>query len=469
MSGIFGMINLSRCPFNPEKIARAWKRIEHRGRDELALWVDGTEMRGKSAEKLAGRIPENFRVLIAQNTLRTTLQARSLSSGHTKIIACDGEVFNLRELGYEKADFALFERDLRKVNGIYACCACDLKRNVLEVFRDPLGVNPLCYIRGKNFFAFASEAKALRVFAENSEIEHLNPRKILHLSLSTGKICTSRHPVKINLFPKIFTKNYEKLEELIFRAVEVQTRRLKKFGIMFSGGVDSALLARICQKLERKFTCYCAGVEGSEDLETARRVADEFGMKLREVVVSEDEMEHAIKRVARAIETNDFVQVSVALPFYFASLRSAKDENRVIFSGLGSEELFAGYYKYRKLASLPRALHQRCARDVENLYAKDLYRDNCTVASNAQELRVPFLDVQLVNFAMRISPEVKVFNGTEKYVLRRVAERYLGEFAWRRKRASQYGSGAAKLIEKLARKKGFKRKSDFVKFIVREN
>lgn len=381
-----------------------------------------------------------------------------------RVILGDVKVYNSEELGECENDLeAFFGHDLEKINGIYACAELDLRKNALRLFRDPIGVNPICYAIGKNLFVFASEMKALRVFKnKTTTLEHLYPRKFLVLDIKTRKMTFEKHRVKINFFPSKFVKKYEKLESFLLKAVELQTAELEKFGILFSGGLDICLLAKLCLELGRKFTCFTCGTENSEDLKYARKFCDEYGIKLKEVIISQTDVENVLEKVVYALETKNFVQVSIALPLYFASLDSRKAGNKVVLSGLGAEELFAGYYKYRK--NLEK-LHEICAKGLENLWIKDLYRDNCIVMSNTQELRLPYLDLKFVNYAMKISPELKVFNGIEKYVLRKIGEKHIASFAWRKKKAAQYGSGVVKILKALAKKKGFKRKSDLLQAI----
>ncbi len=461
MSGILGVINFSGKEIEKEKILEAWKRIEHRGKDFYTLWVDGEWFTGKNLEECTEKIPENFHILLAQNSLSVSDKPNIPLEKDEKVILGDVEIYDSEELGGCENDLEVFfDHGLEKINGIYACVELDLRKNTLRLFRDPIGVNPLCFAYGKNLFAFASEMKALGIFRDSvSEFNHLHPRKILYLSITSGKTHSKEHPVKIDFFPKSFTRDYRKLEDLLLKAVELQTAGLEKFGILFSGGLDTCLLAKLCLELERKFTCFTCGTENSEDLKYARKFCDEYGIKLKEVVVSESDVENALEKVVHAIETKDFVQVSIALPLYFASLASRKAGNKVALSGAGAEELFAGYYKYRK--NLEK-LHEICAKGLENLWIKDLYRDNCIVMSNAQELRVPYLDLKFAEYAMKISPRLKVINGIEKYVLRKIAEKHIASFAWRKKKAAQYGSGAVKILKALAKKRGFKRKSDLL-------
>ncbi|NOZ82088.1 MAG: asparagine synthetase B [Candidatus Micrarchaeota archaeon] len=455
MCGIFGIVRF-RGEVPREKIAEMWKRIEHRGRDLFKVWVDGEEISAKTVEKCMERVPESFRVLIAQNTLSITGKPCFPKEKNGKVIASNGEIFNYRDGQYDLNAF--FSLPLEKIRGIYASAELDTEKNILRLFRDPIGVNPLCYLFNEHFFAFSSELKSLRPAGKPV---HLHPRKMLRLDLERKKIEFEKHPLGLHR-PEKFVKAYRNLETLINSAIEMQTRGLKRFGIMLSGGVDSTLLARICQEHERKFVCFSCGTEESEDIRAARKIGEEFGFKVKEIILDEDMVLENLGRIVHAIETKDFVQVSIAIPGFFVSQASFEYGNKVVFSGLGCEELFAGYYKYRKH---PERIHETCMFGLENIWINDLYRENCISMINTQELRVPYLDLDVVNYSLKIHPSMKVKDGIEKFVLRKIAEKYIGEYAWRKKKASQYGSGVVKIVERLARRYGYKKKSDIVKLV----
>jgi len=147
--------------------------------------------------------------------------------------------------------------------------------------------------------------------------------------------------------------------------------------------------------------------------------------------------------------------VSIAMPLFFASKNAHNDGLRVMLSGQGADELFAGYKRYEslKLDELENAL----LFDLNNIAKNNLERDDAASMANAVELRVPYLDREVVELALRIAPDLKIKNGIRKYILRLAAGRLLpDELAFKEKKAAQYSSGIYSAIEKLARKNGFK-------------
>ncbi len=436
-----------------EKIYESWKRIEHRGRDYFKVWVDGQEIVG-TMEECIEHTPEKFSVFLAQNTLSITGEF-----GFPKEV--DGKVLvgNARVWGEYAGDLEAFVyHDLSEINGIFACAVYDVSKRTLTLFRDVLGVNPLCYTMNHRFFAFASEGKALSVFGHWT---HLDPRKMLEIS-ATGELRARNNPQKVNWFPESWHTDWKRLEECLLNSISVQTQNLKSFGIMFSGGVDSTFLARVSQELDRNFTCYTFGLEESQDIEWARKVSEEFGFSLKEYILEDIyEVEELLPTLIYVIEDDDVMKLSVAIPFYYAGAMAKKDKNKVMFSGLGSEELFAGYERHK--GSTPEEVHRNCVDGLKSMWIRDLYRDNCVLMWNTQELRVPFLDLDVVNTALSFDPRYRIYQGHKKYVFRKIAEKYLGTFAWRPKKAAQYGSGIMKVLKKLAKERGFGYIRDYVK------
>jgi asparagine synthase (glutamine-hydrolysing) len=141
-----------------------------------------------------------------------------------------------------------------------------------------------------------------------------------------------------------------------------------------------------------------------------------------------------------------------------------KDNVNFLFSGLGSEELFAGYQRH-KLAKDKQA---ECWQGLLNMYERDLLRDNAISSATKVALLTPFLDEQLISAAMRVPAKYKIDDSGSKLILREIAQdlRLPKDIAWRGKRAAQYGSRLDKAIDKLARKNGFKLKKDYLNNLI---
>jgi asparagine synthase (glutamine-hydrolysing) len=259
------------------------------------------------------------------------------------------------------------------------------------------------------------------------------------------------------------------LEVLFLEAVRKRTEGLAHFGILFSGGIDSTLLAFLCKKLGKKFTCYTAAfadgnTRNAPDLLQAQEVAKQLGFPLKTKVLGLQETEAVVKEVIKIIETTNPIKVGVALPFYVCAKMAVEDGNKVLLSGLGSEELFAGYQQHLDVLKEKGDVNVECLRGLSLLWDRDLYRDDLVTMAHTVELRLPFLDYDLINYALSIPTKWKIDLKQNKIILRDCAKE-IGipqEVAERKKIAAQYGSNFDKALEKLAKKNGCKGKKDWL-------
>ena len=259
------------------------------------------------------------------------------------------------------------------------------------------------------------------------------------------------------------------LAEAIVQAIK--KRVVPRFGILFSGGVDSSLIAFVSKQLKCNFTCYTVGIENSDDILWAQRVASEYKLNFKYKTLSMDELENAIKSVVKLLNDVDIVKVSVGSVLYAAGKLALADGNNVLFGGLGSEELFAGYQRHEEAlqANNFEALHKECWNGLKNMHSRDLVRDFTIAKHLGLDLRTPFLDKDLIKVAMGIHPMFKLDKDSKKIILRDAAE-FIGlkkEFAWRKKQAAQYGSNFVNGIEKLAKKNGFKLKKEYLQSLLK--
>jgi asparagine synthetase B (glutamine-hydrolysing) len=253
----------------------------------------------------------------------------------------------------------------------------------------------------------------------------------------------------------------ERLEILLKNAVKTDG----KVGIAFSGGVDSSLMALIADKLGMDFILYSVGLENSDDLEHARRLSKKMGWKYREKVYTLEEAEDVIKKVVGIIKDTDTVKVGVGAVVYGVLELAKKDGIKVVLGGLGSEEIFAGYERHHDYKHDFNVVNERLWEGLEGLEERDIRRDEDIAKHFGIELKAPFLDGELVRYAMQIDHKLKINEGEKKIILREVALK-MGlekEYALRKKKAAQYGSKFDRAILRLARKKKFKLKKDYLK------
>jgi asparagine synthase (glutamine-hydrolysing) len=147
--------------------------------------------------------------------------------------------------------------------------------------------------------------------------------------------------------------------------------------------------------------------------------------------------------------------------------KASEDGIEIVFSGLGTEELYAGYQRHGNAIDI----NEECRKGLENINERDIERDEALAKYFNLKLAVPFLDKKLIEYSLTIPGEEKIKDGYKKYILRQIAEN-LGvpkEYAWRKKLAVQYGSGIDKELERLAKSKGFKFKSEYVNYLLNKN
>ncbi len=373
----------------------------------------------------------------------------------------------------EKVDLAnnpisKIRNTLSKLDGVYAFAYW--REGKVFVARDIVGEKPLAYSLN-NGFGFASEPKALEKLGFK-DVRELNPRIILEYDIKKKELKEyKRKFFNVRSLAKDQDKIRKELQGLIINSVAKRVPD-QKFGILFSGGIDSTLIAWICKQLGLDFTCYTAvldepSMKSAEDLLYAKKVAKKLGFKLKVARIKLKDVEAYIKKVVPLIESTNVVKVGVGLTFYVACEMAKKDKVKVMFSGLGSEELFAGYERHKQ----SKDINKECYSGLLKIYERDTFRDDVITMFYGQELRLPFLDLRLIEYSLKIPAEMKINETGNKLILRQVA-RDLGvpkEFAMRKKRAAQYGSKFDKALEKLAKKQK-KLKSEYLEqFLPKKN
>ena len=254
----------------------------------------------------------------------------------------------------------------------------------------------------------------------------------------------------------------DELKEAIVNSIKKNIPK-EKFGIMFSGGIDSTFISFICKQMNADFTCYAVGVEDAADIEWAKRVADELGFDLKMKVLNLNEADEIVRKVTLLFNEPDAVKISIACVFYTAMKMANQDGITKIFSGLGSEEIFAGYERHKT-----GDINEECWKGLLSMYKRDLLRDWRLADEFGMKLLIPFLDAEVIKSGMQFPAEEKVSGEHKKVILRKIAEEIgiPAEIAWRKKKAAQYGSRFDRAIQKLAKQKGFKLKKDYLKSLL---
>lgn len=406
------------------------------------------------------------------HVLHSVVGELSQPISETGVLSANCEIYNWTELnekhGWETENDAetllklLDKKDteaLKELDGIYAFAY--VKNSELVLAQDKLGVNPVWYADNPEDFAFASEKQALEK-AGYEDIRELHPRKILRYNLETQEITFENREffeLPDDYSDKDVDESAEEIKKIFLKAVE---KRIPEgdVGLLFSGGLDSTLVAAALQELGKDFTAYTAGIQhgnvsAPRDYEKAQEVADEMGFKLERYEASLEEVEDFLPELVDWLSTTNVVKLGVALPFHFSLNQSGSEQ--VVFTGFGSEQLYAGYARQQGY------LNKECLSDLRGVFHEDLYRDNVVSFRNGRELRVPFLDEDLIEHALTIPVDMKRTEEYKKYVLRKAAEK-LGvpeDVAWRKKVAAQYGSNFDKALDTLTKNSKFSQKQQY--------
>ena len=246
---------------------------------------------------------------------------------------------------------------------------------------------------------------------------------------------------------------YDEVKQKLTESVRKSLDGVKECGVLFSGGLDSAVIAQIARQFV-DVTCYTAAMEDSIDLEYAKRAAEEVKIEHKAKVITKEEIPAYIKKVVDAIKEANVMKVGVGIPIYAAC--EIAEEKRLL-GGFGAEELFVGYAKFKEFTDWDD-LQNRLWEGLYEIGWKDKYRDCCITRKNNKELMTPLLDFELIRTVMRVHPKYKINERQDKLLLRKIGKEIgLPEFIYNRpKKATQYGSGIDKAIRKLAKEKGYK-------------
>ena len=268
-------------------------------------------------------------------------------------------------------------------------------------------------------------------------------------------------------------KTYLSLKEYISKNVQG-----KRFGILLSGGVDSSLLAKICKDLDYTFRCFCVGIPGSSDLLYAKKVSNYLGLELVTKEYNYDEVENLLKEVIDIlpnpiIEDDNYIEYIVKTTVSAVLLGAMKLGNEQLFlSGIGAEELFAGYHRHSKAIDKGGKWRGLVIEDIEKESLNGLKRMHNLVFERdglicnylSKSILAPYLANNVIIQAMNMDQSQKIDSHNNKKIVREIASD-IGipeEFYNRKKKGAQYGSGFDKAISKLAKLNKFKLKKRYL-------
>ncbi|MDR3109313.1 MAG: asparagine synthase B [Planctomycetaceae bacterium] len=434
------------------------RRIRHRGPDWSGIYSGGKAI--LAHERLSIVDPESGKQPL-------------YSSDGKVVLAVNGEIYNhqiIRERQAKSYQFktksdcevilSLYQemgvKCVEELSGIFAFALYDETNDAYLIARDHIGIIPLYMGWDKaGTFYVASELKALEGYCV--KIEQFPPG---HYWYSKDGKLTQWYKREWREFKNVENNDasIEELREALEAAVKRQLMTDVPYGVLLSGGLDSSIVSAVAKKFASsrvesgglqvawwpRLHSFAVGLEGSPDLAASRRVSDYIGTVHHEIHFTIQEGLDALRDVIYHIETYDVTTVRASTPMYLLARVIKSMGIKMVLSGEGADEIFGGYLYFHK-APNAQALHEETVRKLDKLYLYDCLRANKSLAAWGVEGRVPFLDKEFMDIAMRLNPDCKLSGlkkRMEKWFLRKAFEDYLPEsVAWRQKEQFSDGVG----------------------------
>lgn len=477
---------LSESNDSPQKVLNALQILDNRGLDGVGIWCE----KGITKSKYIDTLNDGLEGKAALGHMDLSMvggekRVGSFSDSQKKIaLVHNGKIYNdknfcrnLLNKSYSALQndseviFRLIERNLnnglldatqeavKQLEGVYALAVSDGSKII--VARDPVGIKQIYYAENKSGKAFASEMKSLWAMGFE-RIQRLEPGHLLEIKCDDIRqypaFLLPKPEISINDVVKAKTKYKGALVQSVAKRVD----GLDHVSLGLSGGVDSALIAKIVHDLGVNLSCYSVGYRDSNDIQISRRLSQDLDIHFRKFELDDDNVEEALDKINRSIECRGLVQIEAAVFLHFAAKMAREDGIKIMLTGQGPDELFGGYPWYLDVVKEKglQVLHQYMWNDLIHAHLETLERENKMASAHFIELRAPFLDLDVIDVAMSIDVNLKVESAedTRRKRIHRLAAQELGVpdyVAWRPKEAAQRGSGVHEALENLAVKAGF--------------
>jgi len=391
-----------------------------------------------------------------------TAKVKSEKNRKKEKVLFSGKIYNAKQLQelLEESESYYRDRDdllvldlyksrgssfVKLLDGVFAFAVYD-EDNGLLMARDPLGIEPLYISEDGKEVLFASEMKAMpslkrgfREFPIGSIYEEGKGfSKYYSVKTQKNKIRSSDDAVK-------------GIQERLMKAVSKRIETEKPFGVYLSGGLDSSIIAAITAEKLKGVDSFAVGMEGSEDLKYARLCAKHLGTNHHEYVYDLKEMLKVLPDVIYHLESFDSALVRSSVANYMLA-RLVGDKAEVVFSGEGADELFCGYPQFKDMSE--KEANDEMLDMLGTLHNTGLQRGDRMSLTQGIKARVPFLDKEVVEYAMSIPVSMKIGpEGQEKWILRKAYEHMLPkEIVYRKKDKFSVGAGSSLKLAEVAEK-----------------
>ena len=439
------------------KALRMSQKIRHRGPDWSGIYCGGHAI--LCHERLSIVDPQSGKQPLYSPDGRQVLAVNGEIYNHQAIRQATAADYEYQTGSDCEVILALYRAHgihfLEQLSGIFAFALYDEERNEYLIARDPIGVIPL-YIGhdadGKTYVA--SELKALEGFCD--EYEPFLPGHYLYSREGVMRRWYTRDWMDYEAV-KDNGADIDSLRVGLQEAVKRQLMSDVPYGVLLSGGLDSSIISAIAQKFAARrvedggqtgawwprLHSFAVGLKGAPDLEKARLVAEHIGTVHHEINYTIQEGLDALRDVIYFTETYDVTTVRASTPMYLLARVIKSMGIKMVLSGEGADEIFGGYLYFHKAPSA-RAFHEETVRKLGKLHWYDCLRANKSLSAWGVEGRVPFLDRDFLDIAMRLNPKAKMCPGQEieKKILRQAfADLLPEEIAWRQEEQFSDGVG----------------------------
>lgn len=458
MCSIFGILDIKSDVMPLRKIALDMsKKMRHRGPDWSGIYASAHAI--LAHERLA---------IVGLNSGAQPIY----SADKKRVLAVNGEIYNHKEIRARYKDKYAFQTDsdcevilalyqemgadfLEELNGIFAFILYDEEKNEYLIGRDHIGIVPLYQgVDEQGHYYLASEMKALvpvcKTISEFPPGSYLSsadekPQRYYHRDWNDYAAVQNNSSSK------------EELVEALESAIKRQLMTDVPYGVLLSGGLDSSIISAIAKKYAAlriedndqsqawwpNLHSFAIGLKDAPDLKAAREVAEKIGTVHHEMTYTIQEGLDAIRDVIYHIETYDVTTIRASTPMFLLGRKIKAMGIKMVLSGEGADEIFGGYLYFHK-APNAKEFHEETVRKLLSLNKFDCARANKSLAAWGVEGRVPFLDKDFIDVAMRLNPKDKMCgNGKmEKHLLRECFEDHLPHaIAWRQKEQFSDGVG----------------------------
>ena len=469
MTGIVAIISKRNEPIG-ELLIKMMKTLKHRGPKAFACCINGEHSETIYSNDLNELDVANLKGAkgVGGNFFDPINKNLNLLEFNKGICVFDGEFLEsnikvLDQLMTKCADAknlnGFIKKIIDKLVGGFSIGI--LLNNKIIFVRDIIGIRPIFMGENNRLIAFASEKKALWQTGVLDRIEPLLPGEGVVVTKNTIKKYSFRDRLNNKVIKIDFNESVKKVKELLINSTLKKVKN-HEAALLFSGGLDSSILAQIFINSGIDVQLFCSGFKDGKDFKNSVRASKTLGLPLVFEELTDERILTELDKIIYHLESNDTVTAEIASPFYFATKAAKEHGFKNIFSGQGADEIFAGYSRYEKILheSGYNDLQNALFYDVTNIWQHNILRDDRISMANTIELKMPYLDDELVKFCMCVPPEYKLKENVgeyeKKYILKTVGKKLNlpNDILNQPKIAVQYGSGASKSFRRISTRLG---------------